>query len=74
MPCDRRDEQNKKKNFKREFPKIELGAIFDTVCKKCGGKGITCTLYFFTQILPVAYKQDFYNVIIPAAFSIICIL
>lgn len=34
-----KDEQHKKKNFKKEFPKIELGAIFDTVCKKCGGKG-----------------------------------
>lgn len=33
-----RDEQHRKKDFK-EFPKIELGAVFDTVCKKCGGKG-----------------------------------
>jgi len=32
-------DEHRKKDFKKEFPKIELGAVFDTVCRKCGGKG-----------------------------------
>lgn len=33
------DERKKKKGHQREIPKIELGAVLDTTCKKCGGHG-----------------------------------
>jgi predicted RNA-binding protein with RPS1 domain len=33
------DSQKKKKSFQREIPRIELGAVFDTTCKKCRGRG-----------------------------------
>merc|ERR1712227_336147 len=33
------DEQRRKTGGKREIPRIELGAVLDTTCKKCGGKG-----------------------------------
>jgi hypothetical protein len=33
------DERKKRKGFKMDRPKIELGAVFDTNCRKCGGHG-----------------------------------
>jgi len=33
------DAQKKRTPFQRNVPRIELGAIYDTTCKKCGGKG-----------------------------------
>jgi len=33
------DQQRKRQGYKREVPRIELGAVYDTTCKKCGGKG-----------------------------------
>ena len=33
------DAQKRKQGFKREIPKIELEAVYNTTCKKCGGKG-----------------------------------
>lgn len=33
------DERKKKKSFQKEIKKIELGAVYNTVCKKCGGHG-----------------------------------
>jgi len=33
------ESQRRKMGFQRDIPRIELGAIFDTTCKKCGGKG-----------------------------------
>lgn len=34
------DEKQRKSFHRREPQRIELGAIFDTTCKKCGGKGM----------------------------------
>jgi len=33
------ESQKRRTGFQRDVPRIELGAIFDTTCKKCGGKG-----------------------------------
>ena len=33
------DEQRRKKVHSKEKPRIEFGAVLDTTCKKCGGKG-----------------------------------
>lgn len=33
------DEQRRRTGFKKEIQKIELGAVLNTTCKKCGGKG-----------------------------------
>ncbi|XP_063399035.1 zinc finger CCHC domain-containing protein 17-like [Mytilus trossulus] len=33
------DERKNRKGFRSERAKIELGAVFDTTCKKCGGHG-----------------------------------
>ncbi|XP_014772935.1 zinc finger CCHC domain-containing protein 17 [Octopus bimaculoides] len=33
------DQRKQKKGFKREIQKIELGAVYDTTCKKCGAYG-----------------------------------
>lgn len=33
------DERKKRKGFHMERPKIELDAVYDTTCKKCGGHG-----------------------------------
>ncbi|GAB1608605.1 nucleolar protein of 40 kDa-like [Argonauta hians] len=33
------DQRKNKKTFKREIQKIELGAVYDTNCKKCGAYG-----------------------------------
>ena len=45
----RQDEQRRKTGFVREKPKIELGAVLDTTCRKCGGSGIL----FYLRILPL---------------------
>ena len=37
--CYSLDEQRRKRGGHREKPKIELGAVLDTTCRKCGGKG-----------------------------------
>jgi len=33
------DEKQRKSVSNRDSKRIELGAIYDTTCKKCGGKG-----------------------------------
>ncbi|KAK2143852.1 hypothetical protein LSH36_807g00117 [Paralvinella palmiformis] len=33
------DEQRRKTGHVKEIPRIELGAVLDTTCKKCGGRG-----------------------------------
>lgn len=46
----RMDLQKNRKFHKGERPKIELGAVLDTNCKKCGGHG--------NSQIPVQYSSN----------------
>ena len=53
------DEQRRKTGFKRDIPRIELGAVLNATCKKCGGKGRTDThivLKIFPMTLNLTYN------------------
>ena len=44
------DAQKRKQGYKKDINKIELEAIYNTTCKKCGGKGLLKESNIFTTI------------------------